>query len=135
MTKTSVRSFSLEDLDIHTISRYTENGYPWAEWDLLREQAPCYWYERDGIAPFWAITRHADVKAIGGDPKTFVNGGGRLRLKSLELDARYATAREKKLAIRNWDDGTPEDLIFLDAPEHTEMRCSPPATSPRLAVA
>ena len=80
-------ALSLDDLDVHTLSKYTEQGYPWAEWDLLRENAPCHWYERDDIAPFWAITRHADVKAIGADNTTFVNGGGRLRLKSREIEA------------------------------------------------
>jgi cholest-4-en-3-one 26-monooxygenase len=122
MTATDQRTFSLDDLDIHSLEKYTEHGYPWAEWDLLREEAPCYWYDREGIAPFWAITRHADVKTVGGDPKTFINSGGRLRIKDLDLDRRYAAARAKKLANRGWDPDTPEDFIFLDAPEHTEMR-------------
>lgn len=112
----------LDDVDIHTTARYERQGYPWAEWDLLRETAPCYWYERDGIAPFWAITRHADVKAIGGDTARFINGGGRLRLKSLDHDHRWAEARRKKIELRNWDPAEPEDFIFLDAPRHTEMR-------------
>lgn len=122
MTATESRPFTLENLDIHSMPKYVEHGYPWAEWDLLREEAPCHWYDRPDIAPFWAITRHADVKAIGGDPKTFINSGGRLRLKDLDLDGRYAQARLKKLDMYGWDEGTPEDFIFLDAPEHTDMR-------------
>ena len=58
-------TLSLDDIDIHTIARYETDGYPWEAWDLLRETAPCFWYERDDIEPFWAITRHADVKAVG----------------------------------------------------------------------
>ena len=122
MTVTESQTFTLDSLDIHSMPKYVEHGYPWAEWDHLREEAPCYWYDRPDIAPFWAITRHADVKAIGGDPKTFINSGGRLRLKDLELDGRYAQARAKKLEMYDWDENTPEDFIFLDAPEHTDMR-------------
>ncbi|MFT7602348.1 MAG: cholest-4-en-3-one 26-monooxygenase [Acidimicrobiales bacterium] len=122
MTATDTHSFSLDNLDIHSMTKYVDEGYPWAEWDLLREEAPCFWYERDEIAPFWAITRHADVKAVGAASSTFVNSGGRLRLKDLDLDGRYAQARIRKLEMYGWEKDTPEDFIFLDAPEHTEMR-------------
>ncbi len=57
-------TFALDSVDIHDPRLYVERGYPWAEWDLLRREAPVYWYERDGIEPFWAITRHADVLEI-----------------------------------------------------------------------
>ena len=115
-------SLELDAIDIHTIARYEANGYPWAEWDLLRETAPCYWYDRDGIAPFWAITRHADVKAIGSDARRFVNGGGRLRLKSLDIDARHAAGRRTRAELYGWDIDEPEDMVFFDAPKHTEFR-------------
>ncbi|MEZ5409304.1 MAG: cytochrome P450 [Acidimicrobiales bacterium] len=113
---------SLDNLDIHSIEKYERDGYPWAEWDVLRETAPCYWYERDGIAPFWAVTRHADVKAIGADATRFLNGGGRLRLRPADWDRRFAEARRKKIEARGWDQNEPEDFIFLDAPHHTAMR-------------
>ncbi|MGB5760036.1 MAG: cytochrome P450 [Acidimicrobiales bacterium] len=115
-------SLELDVIDIHTIARYEANGYPWAEWDLLRETAPCYWYDREGIAPFWAITRHADVKAIGSDARRFVNGGGRLRLKSLDIDARHAAGRRTRAELYGWDIDEPEDMVFFDAPKHTEFR-------------
>jgi cholest-4-en-3-one 26-monooxygenase len=118
----SDRMLTLDDVDIHTISRYEQRGYPWAEWDLLREEAPCYWYDRPGIAPFWAITRHADVKAIGSDNDSFINGGGRLRLKDLDIDARYAAARTQKIDRYGWDPAVPEDMVFLDDPQHMAMR-------------
>jgi cholest-4-en-3-one 26-monooxygenase len=122
MTISDTTTFTLDDLDIHTVEKYLEHGYPWAEWDLLREQAPCYWYDRPDIAPFWAITRHADVKAIGADSARFINGGGRLRLRNLDRDARTKAAHQKVTTIRGWDPDTPEDMVFLDAPEHTSMR-------------
>ena len=113
---------SLDELDIHTISLYEQFGYPWKAWDRLREEAPCYWYDREGIAPFWAITRHEDVKSIGSNSAAFINGGGRLRIKSLDIDARYAAAREKKLEMYEWDPAVPEDMVFLDNPAHHAMR-------------
>ncbi|MDH3683391.1 MAG: cytochrome P450 [Acidimicrobiia bacterium] len=122
MTLADARTSTLDDLDIHSIARYEADGYPWAEWDLLRETAPCFWYERDDIAPFWAITRHADVKAVGSDAKRFVNGGGRLRLKSLDIDARYAAAHRAKVELYGWDPDEPDDMVFFDAPKHTDFR-------------
>ncbi len=116
------RAPTLDTIDIHTIAKYQADGYPWAEWDLLRETAPCFWYERDDIAPFWAITRHADVKAIGADARRFINGGGRLRLKSLDIDARYAAGHRTKAELYGWDPEEPEDMVFFDAPKHTDFR-------------
>jgi cholest-4-en-3-one 26-monooxygenase len=115
-------TLALETLDIHTVSHYERHGYPWAEWDLLRETAPCFWYERDDIEPFWAITRHADVKAVGSDAKRFVNGAGRLRLKSRDIDARHVAGRQTKAELYGWDVTEPEDMVFFDAPKHTDFR-------------
>ena len=66
---------NLDHINIHHPLRYAEQGYPWAEWDLLRREAPIFWYERDDIEPFWAITRYDDVKTISGHPGVFINGG------------------------------------------------------------
>ncbi|MEL7156930.1 MAG: cytochrome P450 [Actinomycetota bacterium] len=113
---------TLDELDIHSIDRYLDRGYPWAEWDRLREEDPCYWYEREGMAPFWAITRHADVKALGSDAARFINGGGRLRLYDRAMEERMERNRRRKIERRGWDPTEPEDLVFLDAPRHTDMR-------------
>ncbi len=121
MTSTE-QTTSLDQVDIHTIDRYQANGYPWAEWDLLRETAPCFWYDRPDIAPFWAITRHADVKAIGSDARRFANGLGRLRLKSLDIDERTEAGRRVKAELYQWDIDEPEDMVFFDAPKHTDFR-------------
>ena len=122
MTATDTSRPSLDQIDIHSIEKYESQGYPWAEWDLLREQAPCFWYEREDIAPFWAITRHADVKAIGADAKNFLNGAGRLRLKSLDIDSRYAAAHQARVQMYGWDENEPDDMVFFDAPKHTDFR-------------
>ncbi len=42
---------SLDTLSITDTKRYVERGYPWAEWDLLRREAPVYWYDRPDVEP------------------------------------------------------------------------------------
>ena len=42
---------TLDTIDIHSTDLLASRGYPWAEWDLLRFEAPVYWYERDDIEP------------------------------------------------------------------------------------
>ena len=79
--------FNLDTIDIHTPELYLERGYPFAEWDFMRKEAPIFWYERDEIAPFWSITRHADILTISKNADIFVNSK-RLRLQSKEDDAR-----------------------------------------------
>src|SRR5688572_29749697 len=47
----------LDEVDITSMPRYLQHGYPWAEWDLLRDHAPVYRYEgRARFSPFWAVT-------------------------------------------------------------------------------
>ncbi len=114
-------TFDLDTLDIHRPTRYAQ-GYPWKEWDLLRERAPIFWYERDDIEPFWAVTRYDDVMTISGNPKVFINGGPRLRLA---LRGEPELAREGIDEFgreRGWDPDEPPDFIFMDNPRHRQMR-------------
>ena len=120
-TSTSVDE-QLAAIDIHSIERYQNGGYPWADWDLLRDVAPVYWYEREGMAPFWAITRYDDVKAVGADDDTFINGGPRLRLASERHDQRMWEVKAKRDDLYGWDPAEPFDMVFFDDPRHTEFR-------------
>lgn len=54
-------ALDLKTLDIHSPHLYASEGFPWAAWNLLRREAPVFWYERDDIEPFWAVTRYADL--------------------------------------------------------------------------
>ncbi len=112
---------SLDTIDIHTKDLYVTRGYPWQEWDLLRREAPIYWYEREGIAPFWAVTRHADVLAISKHAEVFVNSQ-RLRLDSVEDDERQVGSRLQRATERGWDPDEPPDFIFMDDPRHRKFR-------------
>ncbi|MCH2173785.1 cytochrome P450 [Myxococcota bacterium] len=112
---------SLDTIDIHTKELYVSRGYPWQEWDLLRSEAPVFWYEREGIEPFWAITRHEDMLTISKRSEVFVNSG-RLRLASIEDDQRQFGSQKRRAAERDWDPEEPPDFIFMDDPRHRDFR-------------
>ena len=110
------------DVVIHDTDRYAAQGYPWVEWDLLRDEAPVYWYVRDNIVPFWAVTRYEDVKRVSGQNKTFINGGGRLRLADADRDLRFWSKYRRRAAEMGWEPDEPPDFIFKDRPDHWDMR-------------
>ena len=66
-------ALTLDTLDVTDTSLYVEQGYPWEAWDILRREAPVYWYQRPNFEPFWAITKHADVRYISSHPELFSN--------------------------------------------------------------
>ena len=112
---------SLATLDITDTDLYVERGYPWQEWDLLRREAPVYWYERPGFEPFWAITKYEDIAWISKNPQIFSNRQ-RLRLahpvpgdwenwKQDENARRYRAGHDE-----------PPDLVFMDPPQHRQYR-------------
>jgi len=111
----------LQTLDIHTKELYVTRGYPWAEWDLMRREAPVFWYERETIEPFWAITRHQDVLAISKHSEVFVNSR-RLRLASIEDDQRQQSSTRLRTGQRGWDPHEVPDFIFMDDPRHRSFR-------------
>ncbi|MEZ5231143.1 MAG: hypothetical protein R2749_00270 [Acidimicrobiales bacterium] len=142
----------LDELDIHTARRYVEHGYPWQAWDLLREYAPVYRYERPGFPPFWAVTRYEDVHTVHSNPEVFINEVGPSCGWTPSTASRRSTA--SSVASTSASVGTPDasprhglprparalDLRMLTMRRFTPPRCgawrrtspiSPPATSPR----
>lgn len=115
-------TIDLGDIDLHSVTEFARRGYPWAAWDRLREVAPVYWYERPGIDPFWCVTRHADVHAIGSDDDTFVNSGPVLRLAPTAQRERYREVRAKRDERLGWDPDEPADMVFMDDPRHVAFR-------------
>jgi cholest-4-en-3-one 26-monooxygenase len=113
---------ALAAIDLHTIERWHATGYPWAAWACLRRDAPVYWYDRVGIEPAWMVTRHADVKAVSAASGSFVNGGPQLRYAAHDYNERARTAKLRKAELHGWDPGMADDMIYLDAPEHTQLR-------------
>lgn len=100
-------AFDLATIDISSPEHYERNGYPYAEWAYLRRNAPVFWYERDNVDPFWAITKHADIVELSKQPDIFLN--------------------EPRLAVFTNDfPPPPEDsirhLLNMDPPDHAAYR-------------
>ena len=101
----------LEQIDLVTPELYASRGYPWSEWAQLRREAPVYWYERDGVAPFWAITKYDDIQTISRDPETFISSQ---RLVVRSAGSGDGGANDPSLTVPN--------LINMDPPEHGKYR-------------
>jgi cholest-4-en-3-one 26-monooxygenase len=101
------RDFEPETLDVISTEHYERNGYPHAEWAWLRRHAPLFWYERDNVDPFWAITKHPDIIEIGKQPSLFLN---RPRLAVFTDDLPPPTEGESR------------HLLNMDPPEHARYR-------------
>ncbi|MGD9602223.1 MAG: cytochrome P450 [Gammaproteobacteria bacterium] len=114
--------FNLDDIDLHRPTRYAMQGFPWREWDQLREEAPVFRYERDDIEPFWAVTRYADVKAVSENSKLFINGGPRLRLALKGEPELLKGGLDSFGKSRGWDPHEPPDFTFMDDPRHRQTR-------------
>jgi cholest-4-en-3-one 26-monooxygenase len=115
-------ALSLDTIDIHSTELLEQRGYPWEAWDLLRSEAPVFWYERHDIAPFWAVTRYEDIHFVGSNDRLFVNGGPRLRLASIEDDAGMWDRQRRRIELLGWDPEEPSDLVYMDKPRHTQFR-------------
>ena len=112
----------LDVVDITSVERYDREGYPWAEWDLLRAVEPVHRYERAGFPAFWAVTRYDDIKSVHARPGEFRNGGPFLRLQTDVDLAKQDAYRRRRADRRGWDPEQPIDMVFLDRPEHLELR-------------
>src|SRR5215217_2291113 len=112
----------LDQLDITTTARYVEHGFPWREWDVLRDVAPVYRYERPGVPPCWVVTRYEHIKDVERRPDVFINGGPILRLDSDDRLARLADFKVRQAQRWGWDADEPLDMVYRDRPDHTEFR-------------
>ena len=112
---------TLDSLDITDTSLYVEHGYPWEAWDILRREAPVYWYQRPNFEPFWAITKHADVRYISSHPELFSNTQI-LRMNDTESIGISERGREVNANRYGGHASDPPDFIFMDPPEHRKHR-------------
>ena len=98
---------SLDALDIASPQHYERNGYPFREWAFLRRNAPVFWYERDNVDPFWAITKHADIIELSKQPEIFLNDP-RLAVFTNDLEPPA--------------ENTIRHLLNMDPPDHAAYR-------------
>jgi cytochrome P450 len=98
---------SLDTVDIVGPDHYAQNGYPHAEWALLRREAPVFYYDRHDSTPFWAVTKHEDIIFLSKQPKRFLN--------------------EPRLFVDPENDNRTADdegrhLLIMDPPQHHRYR-------------
>ena len=62
-----------ESRTIDLLDRALYEGDPQPTYTWLRENAPVYWDETNGI---WGISHHADIVAISRDPQRFSSAQG-----------------------------------------------------------
>jgi cytochrome P450 len=101
---------SLDTIDIINPDHYQQNGYPHAEWALLRREAPVYWYDRSEGEPFWAITRHADIVELSKQPTILQNAP---RLAAFPEEEARGETEEEPLG---------RHLLIMDPPRHHQYR-------------
>lgn len=101
------------DVDLTDPRRFT-GGQPWDAFRTLRDQAPVYWHEeKTPTEPgFWAVTRHADVMRVNGDPTTFSSQRGGILMAHGTPDARHPLLFRASM----------DAMINMDAPHHLQLR-------------
>jgi cytochrome P450 len=67
MSKTST---SIDVTPLVDPARYAD-GQPHDTWARMRREASVAWCEIDGYLPFWALTRHADIRHVSTHPELF----------------------------------------------------------------
>ncbi|MCU1357095.1 MAG: cytochrome [Acidimicrobiales bacterium] len=108
----------IDPLDLVAPDRYAANGFPHESWTRLRAEDPVHWCEPEGYRPFWAITRHADVKAISSQPELF-SSRPRLNLQ---------TVAQEQTMLETFPDAADQGgmplrmLVTMDPPEHRTYR-------------
>ena len=87
---------------------YAAHGYPHEAWAALRRRSPVHWCQPPGFRPFWAVTRHEDVRRLSTHPELF-RSEPRTILFPEQLEAMTGAM-------------TPRTLINMDPPEHRDYR-------------
>ncbi|HXA32176.1 MAG TPA: cytochrome P450 [Acidimicrobiales bacterium] len=95
----------IDPLDLVDPARFARDGYPHHVWTRLRAEAPVAYIEPPGHAPFWAITKHADVVQAASQPQLFSSAQG----ITLDQDVSGVAAAS-------------EMIVYLDPPRHGPMR-------------
>ena len=65
----------LNQLDVISAGTYGEHGYPHPAWQRLRREQPVCFMEPPDYAPFWAITKPADIIEVSKQPDKFKSEG------------------------------------------------------------
>ena len=74
-----------------------------------------------GYEPFWAITKHADIRFISSHPELFSNAQ-MLRLNTAKKLGTAQRSRDLQMNFTGGDPADPPDFIYMDPPEHRQHR-------------
>jgi hypothetical protein len=89
---------------------YGVGGHPHAAFAALRERSPVHRCHPEGYAPFWAVTKHADICEISKRPGDFLNAPGIVHPRSdIEIS-------------RDQGIGAMRTIIEMDPPQHRSYR-------------
>jgi cholest-4-en-3-one 26-monooxygenase len=113
MTTSELRPSGLDSINL--LAQTWGQGAPYDQFRVLREQAPVFWHDEPGGGPgnrppgpgFWAITKHADIKAISHDFVTFSTERGGVLIPDM--------GETEVAAMR-------ETILGMDPPKHTRYR-------------
>jgi cytochrome P450 len=92
---------------------YTEDAKLHAGLALLREQAPVVWVDNPPYRPFWAITKHADIRDIESNHVLWINEP-RPALRPPDLDDSLRTSHASGVEVRA--------LVETDGERHRAVR-------------
>ena len=85
------------DFNIIHPDDYAAHGYPHHIWTRLRREDPVHWWDRTEGVPFWAVTKHADIRWLSRQPKRGMRGAVQLlerhALEALLRALEHATGR------------------------------------------
>jgi cholest-4-en-3-one 26-monooxygenase len=95
----------LDDIDL--LEDTWARGVPHDQFAVLRAEAPVFWHEHPGAEGFWAVTKHADVKAISHDVATF----------STELGSAFILDQDEEAMVFHR-----MTLLQMDPPKHNRYR-------------
>ena len=104
MTESSTKP-TIDGIDL--LAATWGRGVPHDQFDRMRKEAPVCWHPEVDDTGFWALTKHADVKAVSHDSATF----------SSELGGTFIpTADEEALASLRLT------ILMMDPPKHHRYR-------------
>ena len=80
---------------------YAAHGYPHEIWTQLRREQPVAWIEPMEFEPYWAVTKHRDIRAISMQHERFSSRGRNILISRAAADmSSRSGAREHRVDAR-----------------------------------
>jgi len=101
-------------VNLLSLQLFAEGGHPYAAYAKMRDEAPVCWHPSGdpGEPGFWALTRHADIRAASLDTTTFSSQKGGILIGYGPPEQRHPQLFKASV----------DTMICLDAPAHIQLR-------------